>query len=730
MAGYLVEFQFRDTETKLNAVDKEVNEVELRSKKSVTIGKWLDNMNSKCLHWKTPESASVEVLYGLCQYLSGGEKKTKNVAEVPYETFAAILRFVCAKICNYSVKEQDTDNAWFYSKWLEYYGHLSHFEMKQGTSINEVNLSESGDYLDAFEMIEEGGAVSIENATRTLLENIPQDVERILDLGSGPGYVNQKIPACYHVLAMDIDMDILKQNKRPFCLGDALDIPLKSGAVDLVITCDMLEHIEETKLSKAISEITRVSKKYAYIQVPYDENLRAGMAYCLDCGNVWHVNHHKNCFDAEDLVKLMAKDWIPLRVNYTGEVTYLNRLHREYEFFEWARLPCNLISGWKCPKCGAESAERNREFLEQMRFTLDCSREELPQYSEVGILFIKKDRSNEFPVAKVLERKKIKLKDNEIDFMYENPVCNTYSIQECRPFIFIENDQYNWMQDEGVFQKDSTKEWGWVGILYPFLFQQDDVLCINGSVKWDMELKITTTTNQGNETGLYETKVSQGRLTESIPIPPTFYGNRAILKIYFNSPEIALSYVKIDRKEPHCYDRFFLKKDESSLAFQRNGLVCTYYTGAVDYLDVSKPSKRREAIDGSWLMEYIQLHKKTIDSLQKGMNSAEYVNTVNQMQQCLKREKAKMDFCMSTLQEKVIELDYKILCQQASNELMISQLCVEQVPKNKESPPQKTKQKLFRGMALTIRNSPFLYGLCIQLGIKRLYNKCKRRNME
>jgi hypothetical protein len=211
------------------------------------------------------------------------------------------------------------DEERFIEKWEEFYGKKGKVNLKMGTNINAVNYNETATYLKLF-AIQKESMKHMENATATLLETIPCEVNTIADIGSGPGLVNQYIPYYYDVLAVDINQEILRQNRRKTCIGDILDLPLQDKSVDMTISCDVLEHIEPDKLNRAVSELKRVSKKYIYIQVPHDEILRYGIAKCPNCGNIWHVNFHKNKFTLDILKRYEDNEWKISQINYTGEV--------------------------------------------------------------------------------------------------------------------------------------------------------------------------------------------------------------------------------------------------------------------------------------------------------------------------------------------------------------------------------------------------------------------------
>ena len=55
--------------------------------------------------------------------------------------------------------------------------------------------------------------------------------------------------------------------------ADILKLPFKEDEFDLVLTFDVLEHVDRVKINKAIDETIRVSKKYTMHKVYTRENI-------------------------------------------------------------------------------------------------------------------------------------------------------------------------------------------------------------------------------------------------------------------------------------------------------------------------------------------------------------------------------------------------------------------------------------------------------------------------
>ncbi len=86
----------------------------------------------------------------------------------------------------------------------------------------------------------------------------------VLEVGVGTGIVaSELLRRGLTVKTLDIAADL-----SPDVLGSVTKIPLPDKSFDTVLAAEILEHIETADLPQALSEITRVSKKYVIISVP------------------------------------------------------------------------------------------------------------------------------------------------------------------------------------------------------------------------------------------------------------------------------------------------------------------------------------------------------------------------------------------------------------------------------------------------------------------------------
>ncbi len=121
----------------------------------------------------------------------------------------------------------------------------------------------------------------IGNFYKELISNIKDlRIESALDVGCGEGFTLNKLSE--NKIGKKLEgVDFLKTaidtGKRvhphlKLKVGNIYHLPYKDNSFDLVICTEVLEHLEDPK--KALSELTRVSKKYLLLSVPNEPFFR------------------------------------------------------------------------------------------------------------------------------------------------------------------------------------------------------------------------------------------------------------------------------------------------------------------------------------------------------------------------------------------------------------------------------------------------------------------------
>jgi|Deesub1362A_J573_1020465.scaffolds.fasta_scaffold05150_2 ubiquinone/menaquinone biosynthesis C-methylase UbiE len=108
----------------------------------------------------------------------------------------------------------------------------------------------------------------------TLFKKINKYEYKILDIGTGEGYVLRKIHEINpNVVATDISSERLNQidftQNKLVC--DATELPMDSSSFDVVLCTSVLDHIPD--YHKCINEITRVLKPQGYLLLNFNNFL-------------------------------------------------------------------------------------------------------------------------------------------------------------------------------------------------------------------------------------------------------------------------------------------------------------------------------------------------------------------------------------------------------------------------------------------------------------------------
>lgn len=88
--------------------------------------------------------------------------------------------------------------------------------------------------------------------------------KKVLEIGIGNGIVSYFLKkAGLDVTTLDID-----ERLKPDVIGSVENIPFENESFDVVLCYEVLEHLPYDKIKVSISEINRVTSKYALISIP------------------------------------------------------------------------------------------------------------------------------------------------------------------------------------------------------------------------------------------------------------------------------------------------------------------------------------------------------------------------------------------------------------------------------------------------------------------------------
>jgi SAM-dependent methyltransferase len=106
--------------------------------------------------------------------------------------------------------------------------------------------------------------VAFDRRERAVFRGRAGNARRVLDLGAGTGRITDALRDLPFVVPVDFSQPSLRRladksltHATPV-LGDATAVPLRSGACDLVVSCQVLQHLDAARLTAALRECARV----------------------------------------------------------------------------------------------------------------------------------------------------------------------------------------------------------------------------------------------------------------------------------------------------------------------------------------------------------------------------------------------------------------------------------------------------------------------------------------
>lgn len=198
-----------------------------------------------------------------------------------------------------------------------------------------------------------------EERIRETLSLFPEGCSSILDVGCGDGRITNKLASRYNrVIGLDNSKKTLEYVKTERILGTTESLPFSDRSFDLVLCCEVLEHLPFSIFSKTVSELQRVADKYICVSVPYKQNLRKAMVRCPYCGCEFVPARHVRVFDLNKSLSLFG--------NFTAQrYVFGDPRHKEYSklVIKIAQLLGFFLRGFPpqavCPQCGYSVAPKD-----------------------------------------------------------------------------------------------------------------------------------------------------------------------------------------------------------------------------------------------------------------------------------------------------------------------------------------------------------------------------------
>lgn len=221
--------------------------------------------------------------------------------------------------------------------------------------MSEIEITE--DYYNHHWSFVKGLSPQEEERIRQTISLIPEDVSSILDVGCGDGRItNHLIPQYSRVVGLESSKEALRYVKTEKMLGSIDCLPFPDRNFDLVLCCEVLEHLPFRVYPKAMEELERVASKYIIVTVPNSEDRKQNFVTCPHCGCIFHAWRHLRSFSRESLTNLFNEFRVEIMKTYrplTKVYPLLTVMGKVARYLKLAPAADVL-----CPQCGYSSAHK------------------------------------------------------------------------------------------------------------------------------------------------------------------------------------------------------------------------------------------------------------------------------------------------------------------------------------------------------------------------------------
>lgn len=185
------------------------------------------------------------------------------------------------------------------------------FDLNKMKSFYEYDASKPGREL-AYGRLD----IISKELRRRLGNNIEN--QRVLDIGVSDGYLIEKIRDVGLVsYGIDIAFSMLRlvagstlPEEKPVFLAQCsvTQLPFADGVFNMITACEILEHLDEDSLIKALKELYRtlVPGGYIFVTTPYNEQILDSYVKCPECGYAFSPSGHYCSFNEAKWLSLTA----------------------------------------------------------------------------------------------------------------------------------------------------------------------------------------------------------------------------------------------------------------------------------------------------------------------------------------------------------------------------------------------------------------------------------------
>ncbi len=216
----------------------------------------------------------------------------------------------------------------------------------------EKEYYESPSFWEGSALLDEGNRIRIAQT----IESIPLDVVKLADIGCGNGvFITKLMELMPNITTTGIDRsaEALKHVPGDTKIGDITNLPFESNSFDCVTCLEVIEHLNVNDFEVALNELSRISRKYIIIGVPFEEKIQNNLACCPKCHSTFNRDLHLQSFNLEKLENLFSIFKLIKFTNVvkSSEILGISCFYRIKYMFNKVKLsfesPICIICGYK-----------------------------------------------------------------------------------------------------------------------------------------------------------------------------------------------------------------------------------------------------------------------------------------------------------------------------------------------------------------------------------------------
>ncbi len=191
---------------------------------------------------------------------------------------------------------------------------------------------------------------------------MPIGVTSILDVGTGDGRLLHPlvglIPGDPLVVGLDRSATALGHLRTASTQGSADALPFADRSFEVIIACEILEHLPEPIFNASRAEMARVASRSVIITVPNRERLARALVSCELCGCRYNRRRHLRRFDRTSFDQLLPG----FKVVDVAEFGHHTRIYPRLIRQEMERRGLlSVHDAPQCPQCGQPHGRRKSD---------------------------------------------------------------------------------------------------------------------------------------------------------------------------------------------------------------------------------------------------------------------------------------------------------------------------------------------------------------------------------